>query len=84
MSDLTRLTLAEARDQLRARTISAPELTEAYLSAIDAANEKFNAFITVTADKARAMAKASDEKIAAGKAGALEGIPLGIKDLFAT
>ena len=84
MSDLTRLTIAEARDQLAARTISAPELTDAYLSAIDAANEKFNAFITVTPDKARAMAKASDEKIASGNAGALEGIPLGIKDLFAT
>nr|WP_316653623.1 Asp-tRNA(Asn)/Glu-tRNA(Gln) amidotransferase subunit GatA [uncultured Gellertiella sp.] len=84
MSDLTSLTIAEARDQLKARSISAPELTEAYLSAIEAANPKLNAFITVTADKARAMATASEARLAEGRGGALEGIPLGIKDLFAT
>jgi aspartyl-tRNA(Asn)/glutamyl-tRNA(Gln) amidotransferase subunit A len=38
----------------------------------------------VTADKAREMAKASDDKLAKGEGGALEGIPLGIKDLFGT
>ncbi len=84
MSELTSLSIAEAREKLRAREISAPELTEAYISAIEAANPAINAYITVTPDKARAMAKASDERIASGKAGALEGIPLGIKDLFAT
>ncbi len=84
MTDLTSLTIAAARDQLKARTISATELTEAYLSAIDSANGALNAYIAVTPDKARAMAKASDERLASGKAGALEGIPLGIKDLFAT
>ena len=78
MSDLTSLTIAEAREQLKARTIPATELPEAYLSAIDAANATFNAYVSVTGDKARAMAKASDERLAAGKAGALEGIPLGI------
>ncbi len=84
MTDLTRLTIAEAREKLNARDITAVELTDAYLAAIDAANGVINAYISVTPDKARAMAKASDERIAAGKAGALEGIPLGIKDLFAT
>ncbi len=84
MSELTSLTIADARDKLRAREITAVELTDAYLAAIEAANPAFNAFISVTPEKARAMARASDERIAAGKAGALEGIPLGIKDLFAT
>jgi aspartyl-tRNA(Asn)/glutamyl-tRNA(Gln) amidotransferase subunit A len=84
MTDLTSLTIAEARDKLHAREITATELTDAYLSAIDAANEAFNAYIKVTPEKAREMAKASDERIAAGKAGALEGIPLGVKDLYAT
>lgn len=84
MSELTALTIAEARDKLKAKTITASELTEAYLAAIDAANETINAYVSVTHDQARTMAKASDERIAKGEAGSLEGIPLGIKDLFAT
>jgi len=84
MTDLTRLTIAEAREKLSAKEIKAVELTDAYLSAIEAANPAINAYIAVTPEKAREMAKTSDERIAAGKAGALEGIPLGIKDLFAT
>ncbi|MET0598324.1 MAG: Asp-tRNA(Asn)/Glu-tRNA(Gln) amidotransferase subunit GatA [Mesorhizobium sp.] len=84
MTDLTQLTIAEARARLRAREITAGELTEAYLQAIDAANPALNAYVAVTHDRARAMAKASDEKLANRQGGALEGIPLGIKDLFAT
>jgi aspartyl-tRNA(Asn)/glutamyl-tRNA(Gln) amidotransferase subunit A len=84
MTDLTALTIAEARTALAAKSASAAELTEAYLGAIEQANGQLNAYITVTADKARAMAAASDARIAKGEAGALEGIPLGIKDLFAT
>ncbi|NTG48838.1 Asp-tRNA(Asn)/Glu-tRNA(Gln) amidotransferase subunit GatA [Agrobacterium rhizogenes] len=84
MSELTSLTIAEARDKLRAKDITATELTEAYLSTIDAVNDQLNAYIKVTPEKARDMAKASDARLAAGKAGALEGIPLGIKDLFGT
>ncbi|MGO7413718.1 Asp-tRNA(Asn)/Glu-tRNA(Gln) amidotransferase subunit GatA [Rhizobium ruizarguesonis] len=84
MSELTSLTIAEARQKLRAKEITAIELTEAYISAIDAANGRLNAYIKVTPDLARVMAKNSDERIAADKAGELEGIPLGIKDLFAT
>ncbi|MCE7028244.1 Asp-tRNA(Asn)/Glu-tRNA(Gln) amidotransferase subunit GatA [Jiella avicenniae] len=84
MSDLTALTIAEAREKLAARQTSASELTEAYLTAIEAANPQINAYVKVTPDKARSMAKASDERIARGEAGPLEGIPLGIKDLFAT
>jgi aspartyl-tRNA(Asn)/glutamyl-tRNA(Gln) amidotransferase subunit A len=84
MTDLTKFTIAQARAKLAAKEFSAAELTDAYLSAIDAANPTFNAYVAVTHDKARAMAKASDDRIAKGEAGALEGIPLGIKDLFAT
>ncbi|MXN52061.1 Asp-tRNA(Asn)/Glu-tRNA(Gln) amidotransferase subunit GatA [Shinella sp. AETb1-6] len=84
MTDLTRLTIAEAREKLSAKEIKAVELTDAYLSAIEAANPAINAYVAVTPEKAREMATASDARIAEGKAGALEGIPLGIKDLFAT
>lgn len=84
MTDLTSLTIAAARDKLKAREISAVELTQSYLTAIDAANSALNAYVAVTPDKAIAMAKASDARLAEGKGGALEGIPLGVKDLFAT
>lgn len=84
MSDLKDLTIAELRDGLAAKTFSAAELTESYLNAIDAYNDRFNAYVAVTPDAARAMAKASDQRIAAGTARPLEGIPLGIKDLFCT
>ena len=84
MTELTSLTIAEARDKLKAKDISAVELTEAYLAAIDAVNPSLNTYVTVTHDKAREMAKASDARFAEGEARALEGIPLGIKDLFGT
>ena len=84
MTDLTRLTIAEARTKLDNREISAVELTDAYLAAIDAGNSALNAYVAVTHDKAREMAKASDARLANGEGRALEGIPLGIKDLFAT
>lgn len=84
MSELTSLTIAEARAKLAAKEIKAVELTDAYLSAIEAANGALNAYVAVTPEIARDMAKASDARIADGKAGVLEGIPLGVKDLFAT
>ncbi|MEO0910068.1 MAG: amidase, partial [Pseudomonadota bacterium] len=84
MSELTNLTIAQAREKLLAKEITSTELTDAYLSAIEAANEVFNAYIEVTPDHARQRAALSDEKIAKGEAGDLEGIPVGIKDLFGT
>ncbi|UXN63834.1 Asp-tRNA(Asn)/Glu-tRNA(Gln) amidotransferase subunit GatA [Phyllobacterium sp. A18/5-2] len=84
MTDLTALTIAEARDQLKAKAITATELTGAYIQAIENANEALNAYVVTTPDKALQMAKASDARLASGNAGALEGIPLGIKDLFGT
>ena len=85
MSDLTSLTLAGARDKLVAKDVSSLELTDAFLAAIERANPALNAYVAVTAEQARAMARIADNNLAKpGKARALEGIPLGIKDLFAT
>jgi len=84
LTDLTRLTLAAARTGLKSKDFTALELTDAYLKAIDAANPQLNAYVAVTGEQARDMAKASDAKLQAGQGGALEGVPLGIKDLFAT
>ncbi len=83
MSDLTRLTMAAARDGLRAKKFSARELTEAHIAAMAAARS-LNAFVTETPDRALAQAAASDAKLARGDGGALEGLPLAIKDLFCT
>jgi aspartyl-tRNA(Asn)/glutamyl-tRNA(Gln) amidotransferase subunit A len=84
LTDLTRLSLAEARQGLRDKRFSAPELTEAYIGAIDKANAALNAYVATTPGIARDMAKASQARLDAGEGGPLEGIPLGIKDLFAT
>src|ERR1700712_240055 len=83
MTDLTSLTLAEARAGLASKSFTSLELTDAHLTAIEAARA-LNAFVLETPDQARAMAREADEKMAGGKAGPLAGIPLGIKDLFAT
>ncbi|HZH52606.1 MAG TPA: Asp-tRNA(Asn)/Glu-tRNA(Gln) amidotransferase subunit GatA [Microvirga sp.] len=83
MTELTHLTIAEARDGLRAKTFSAAELAQAHIAAIEKARA-LNAYVLETPEKALAMAKASDERIAKGDARPLEGIPLGVKDLFCT
>ena len=83
MTDLTALTLAEARDALKSRSLSSVELTEAHLSAIERATG-LNAFVAVTADHAMERARASDARLASGEAGPLEGLPIGVKDLYAT
>jgi aspartyl-tRNA(Asn)/glutamyl-tRNA(Gln) amidotransferase subunit A len=84
MADLTALTIAQIRGGLARRDFSALDLTEAYLDAIEAANPLLNAYIVTSPDKAREMAAASDARLARGEGGALEGVPLGIKDLFCT
>src|SRR4051794_24849677 len=83
MTELTSLTLADARDRLRKREFSAMELTDAHLTAIEKARG-LNAYLLETADLARAMAAKSDARLQAGDARPLEGIALGVKDLFAT
>ena len=84
MSELNRLTIAEARDKLRAKEITALELTEACLAAIEDAGA-LNAFVHRTPELARDQAKAADARLSGrGEAPAMCGIPLGIKDLFCT
>ena len=83
MTELTSLTLAEARAGLAKKQFSATELADAHLAAIGRARS-LNAFVLETPERAREMAKASDARIAKGAAGPLEGIPLAIKDMFCT
>jgi aspartyl-tRNA(Asn)/glutamyl-tRNA(Gln) amidotransferase subunit A len=83
MAALTELTLAEQRDGLRARAFSARELVAEHVAAVEAARP-LNAFLVETPEAALATADAADAALAAGTAGPLAGIPLGIKDLFCT
>ena len=83
-AELNRLTITEARDLLRKREISAQELTRACLDQIKLVDPKLNAFITVCAREAHEQAQAADTRLAAGEAPALCGIPLAIKDIYAT
>ena len=83
MSDLMKLTLAEARDALRERQTTAVELTEASLSAV-ADSKLLNAFVHDTSDIALAQAAAADLRLKAGDAPDMCGLPIGIKDLFCT
>jgi aspartyl-tRNA(Asn)/glutamyl-tRNA(Gln) amidotransferase subunit A len=83
MPELNTLTIAAARDALRRGETTAAELTEACLDAAEAAGA-LNAVVHPTPDIARRQAKAADDRLAAGEAPALCGIPLGVKDLFCT
>jgi aspartyl-tRNA(Asn)/glutamyl-tRNA(Gln) amidotransferase subunit A len=84
VTDLTKLTLADARDGLVAKKFTSTELTQAFIKAIDAANPHLNAYVLPTPDHALAQAKASDVRLAKGDARPLEGLPIGNKDLFCT
>ncbi len=83
MSDMSKMTLAQARDALRGGELTSAELTESCLERIGAAGA-LNAFVHDTPDLARAQAAEADKRIQAGDAPDLCGIPLGIKDLFCT
>ncbi|MAM33655.1 MAG: Asp-tRNA(Asn)/Glu-tRNA(Gln) amidotransferase GatCAB subunit A [Micavibrio sp.] len=83
MTDLTQLTLSEALKKLKSKDIKASELTDAHLTKMES-NKDLNAFITETHDIAQEQAQKADERYANGTAKALDGIPLGIKDLFCT
>ncbi len=84
MTDLTKLTLAAARDGLKAKTFTSTELTQAFLAAIEKANPALNAYVLPTPEHALAQAKDSDARLAKDIARPLEGLPLGNKDLFCT
>ena len=83
MTDLTSLTLADAREGLTQKSFTALELTDAHLAAMEKARV-LNAYVLETPEQARTQARAADATIAKGDAGPLAGIPLGVKDLFAT
>src|ERR1700744_5473673 len=83
MTEFTSMTIAEARDGLAKKSFTSLELTDAHLKAIEDARS-LNAFILETPEQARAMAREADGKLGRGDGGPLAGIPLGIKDLFAT
>ena len=84
MSELWQLSVAEASSRLARREISSAELTDACLERIAAVDGRLSAYITVTADAARAQAAAADRRIAAGNAAPLTGIPMQVKDLLCT
>jgi len=84
VTDLTRLTLAEARDGLIAKEFTAEELARAHINAIEHCNKALNAYVLATPEIALEQARQSDQRIAKGQARPLEGLPLGIKDLFCT
>lgn len=81
MAELTDLGISAMGAGLRAGEFSARELTEAHLQALDAA-KPLNAWITPTPELALAAADAADAALKAGAAGALAGIPVGVKDNF--
>ena len=83
MSELSKLTIAEARSKLAAREITSVELTTACLDQIAQA-DALGAFVHKTPEIALEQAKAADARIAAGNTTSMTGIPLGIKDLFCT
>lgn len=78
------LTITEALKKLKSGEITATELTHAYLDRIEKFGADLNCYITVTKERALADAAASDARYAAGNPLPLDGIPIGMKDLFAT
>lgn len=83
--ELCGLSVARAARALRAGELSPIELTEAYLDRIERLNPRLNAYVTVTAERARADARRATDELVAGRArGPLHGIPIGLKDLYET
>ncbi|HEY0900586.1 MAG TPA: Asp-tRNA(Asn)/Glu-tRNA(Gln) amidotransferase subunit GatA [Micavibrio sp.] len=83
MTELTNLTIAQALEGLKKKEFSATELTQAHIKVMEE-TRSLNAYITETPEQALEQAKESDQKIAAGAMRPLEGIPIGMKDLFCT
>jgi aspartyl-tRNA(Asn)/glutamyl-tRNA(Gln) amidotransferase subunit A len=83
MTELTALTLAQARDILRKRDLSATEMTKAHISAAKE-GRALNAFVLETPELALEMAASADAALAKGEGGPLAGLPIGVKDMFAT
>lgn len=78
------LTIKQALEKLKKREISATELTRAYLARIEKYGKQLNCYITNTPERALEDAAKSDERYANGNTLALDGMPIAMKDLFAT
>ena len=83
MTEITKLTIKQTLESLKNKDFSATELTKSYISNIEN-NRHLNCFITETFDIATKQAKKSDENISSSKMREIEGIPIGVKDLFCT
>ncbi|MCH2037948.1 MAG: amidase family protein, partial [Rickettsiales bacterium] len=83
MSELTNLTIKQANEGLRSGQFSSAELVDAHIKAIEASRD-MNAYVIEAFESAKEKAVASDAKLKSGDAGLLEGIPVGVKDLFCT
>ena len=84
-NELPFLSATELAELIRTRGVSPVEATEAYLSRIEQVDPSLNAYITVTADRARAQARQAEAEIAAGHyRGPLHGVPVAVKDQFCT
>ncbi len=83
MTDITKLTIAETLEGLKSKQFSATEVAKAYIQSMED-NRRYNAYVLETPEIALEQAKISEAKYQNGTQGALEGIPLGIKDLFCT
>jgi aspartyl-tRNA(Asn)/glutamyl-tRNA(Gln) amidotransferase subunit A len=83
MSNLTKLTITEALDALKSKSISSLELTKAFIEQSQKL-QNLNAYITETFEQALEHAKIADQNYASGNARRLEGIPVAVKDLFCT
>lgn len=84
-TELCVLSLEDAARLVASKQVSPVELTDATLARVASLNPALNAFITVTEEQARAAAREAEREIAAGRyRGPLHGIPVAVKDLFAT
>jgi len=83
--ELVGTSLLEAGERVAARRVSSRELTEAALARVEATDGRVGAFLTVAADRARREAAAADARAARGeRLSPLDGVPVAVKDLFAT
>ncbi|MEZ6000763.1 Asp-tRNA(Asn)/Glu-tRNA(Gln) amidotransferase subunit GatA [Hyphomonas sp.] len=83
MTELTKLTLADALDGLKAKKFSSREITQDFIQAIEA-SRIINAYVVETPEKALEMADKADARLSSGEGGKLEGAPIGVKDLYCT
>ena len=83
MTEITKLTVSETLDGLKAKKFSAVEVAKDYIKAAED-NRRLNAYVLETPEVALAQAQVADNNYAQGTNRPLEGIPMGIKDLFCT